>query len=89
MASAKPLVKRNVGFPIITLEVAMMQLMKKRGSNKFNVFFDDHFFEPGMTLCWCQGSVLRIKQHMDRVGRHYPMNQDAAEVKNMLNGVHS
>ena len=89
MASPEPMVKWHVGFPVITLEIAVMQLMEIRGRRNLNVLFDDQFFEPDMTLCWRECSVLPVHQHMDRVRGHDPMDQDAAEVKNMLKRVHS
>ena len=85
---AEPHVERKVVFPVIALEVAVMQLMEIRGSRNAGVSLDDERLEPDVTLCRGERGVLRIHQHVDRVRGHDPVNQNATEVKNMLNRVH-
>ena len=88
MARAEPEVERNVRFPVVALEVAMVQLVEVGAGRDFPLLSDHHVLEPHMALGRGEGRVLRIQDHVDGMGRHHPVDQDAAVVQDVLNRMH-
>ncbi len=88
MIGAKPHVERQVIFPIVALEVAVMQLVEIRSSWNTSVSLDGKRLEPNVPLCWGERGVMCVHQHVDWVRGHNPVNQDATEVEDVLNRVH-
>ena len=88
MAGTEPQVQGKIGFPVIALEIAVMQLMEIGGCRNTRSPLDLQLLKSDVTLCRCKGGMLGVHQHMDRVRGYDPVNQDAAEVKNMLERVH-
>ena len=88
MACSEPQVEGKVRFPIITLEVTVMQLMEKRSSRNYYVSLDDEHLESDVALCWGESCMLSVHQHVNGVRGDNPVNKDAAEINNMLNRMH-
>ena len=54
----EPMIQRHHGFPVVALEVAVMQVMEiTAGTGDPEVPLDNQLLEPGMPLGW-RGSAL-------------------------------
>ena len=67
MVSTEPHIERQVIFPIVALEVAVMQLVKIRGCGNTSVSIDGEFLEPNVPLCRSECSMMCVHQHVDWV----------------------
>ena len=88
MTRAEPMVEGNVRFTVVALEVTMVQLMEIGTSRKLAILPDYHVLEPDVALGRSERRVLHVQDHVDRMGRHNPVDQDAAVVKNVLDRMH-
>ena len=88
MACAEPQVEGKVRFPVIALEVAVMQLMEIRGGRNSYFSHYDERLKSDVPLSRCERGMLCIHNHMDWMRWYDPVKQDTAEINNMLNRVH-
>ncbi len=85
----EPIIQRHKGFPVIALEVAVMQVMEiTAGTANPEVSLDNQLLEPGMPLGWRKRVVLGVHQHVDRMRGHNPVNQHTTEDDQVLNRMH-
>ena len=88
MEGAKPLIEGDGDLAIVALEVAMVQVVKERAGAQAELISDQHIIKTRMAFGRRERGVLGIKEHVDRVRRHNPVNQDHAEVEDVLHGMH-
>lgn len=85
---SEPFVERDVGAAVVALKIAMVQLVEVVAGAYADFTWEGQLFEPDVALGWGECGVLRVHQHVDRVGRQDPVEEDAAEVDDVFDGVH-
>ena len=83
---AKEPVQRQRGFPVVAIKESVMEVVKIRARGQ--PALEDGAFEPVMPPRRRQGRVLGVEEKMDRVRRHHEVDQDHAEIQEMLHGMH-
>ena len=86
---AEPVIERKIIFSVIALKIAVMQLVKERRRGHSITPSHLDLIKPHMPLRRCKRCMLCIHQHVNRMGRHHPVNQNTAKIQQMLNRVHS
>ncbi len=85
----EPMIQRHHGFPVVALEVAVMQMMEiTAGTGDPEVSLEDQLLEPEMPLRRGKRVVLGVHQHVDGMRGHDPVNQNTAEDNQVLNRMH-
>ncbi len=85
----EPMIQRHHGFPVVALEVAVMQVMEiTAGTGNPEVSLEDQLLEAEMSLRRGERVVLGVHQHMDGMRGYDPVNQHTAEDNQVLNGMH-
>lgn len=88
--AAKPLIERHRAVTaVVALEIPVMQVVKIALTDAVHVLaFRQQFVESDMTQCRREAGLLHVEDRMQRVRQQDPVEQYAAEIKNVFHRVH-
>ena len=84
----EPMIQRHHGFPVVALEVAVLQMMEITAGTGDPEVSLRPALEPEMPLRRGKRVVLGVHQHVDGMRGHDPVNQHTAEDNQVLERMH-